>query len=431
MKHSETQNRLIYSYIATIGIFFYLYYAIYKMLLFHLSLLGRDYAYTYIAIQNFFNGSSLYVMPHGHPPLLYAPFSVLIYLPLNFFSLNQAIILWFILTQALILFCACILYKIGSQINKTHSAVAAIIAICFSMPLFGIIFSGNTSIVMLAGFCIVYYSIALEREKTVPFVLALLAYFKIFPTSFILVYVRHQAWREIFYLVGFLVLLGLLSLCIFGMEEHILYLNQLPKGLKYLSPTIYNASFAFVLNLFFPQFNSLAITIVTAIWGIILLVLWWFVADRHISHVKSASQLADALIVLVFIFLVFPASSTMSNAFLMIPFYFIIFLRLQNNCQFHHFFSFILLFCLINFWEIIIYQLPIPGSGSTIKAIAQNSREHPILYPMLYSLPFLFNLVFYAWLLVNYRTISLAIYQMFQRKKGAHMSIEIPSSTSA
>lgn len=288
------------------------------------------------------------------------------------------------------------------------------------MPLFGIIFTGNTSIVMLVGFCIVYYSMVFEREKTVPFVIALLTYFKVFPVSFVLVYLRHQAWKQIFYLVSFIGLLGLLSLCIFGIEEHILYLKQLQNGLKYLSPTIYNASFAFILKILVPQFNSITVTIINAIWGIMLLVLWWFIANRHIPLDKSASKLADALIFLVFIFLVFPASSTMSNVFLIIPFYFIIFLRLQNYCQFYYFFSFVLFFCLINFWEIIIYQLPIPASGLTIKAIGQNSHEHPIMYPLFYSLPFLLNLSFYAWLLVNYQTISLSIYQMLQRKKSTH-----------
>lgn len=68
MKRSATEKKLFSVFIVAVGIFFYLYYGIYKMLLAHSTLLGKDYAYIYLAIQNFFNGQSLYMMPHGHPP---------------------------------------------------------------------------------------------------------------------------------------------------------------------------------------------------------------------------------------------------------------------------------------------------------------------------------------------------------------------------
>ena len=425
MKNPASKKKWIPACMATAGILFYLYYGVYKLLFVHLELLGGDYRNVYYwAVENYLHDHSAYVTTPGNLPFLYAPLSILVYVPFGHFSLNEAILLWLVASQAFLALSGFLLWRIGRHSHKIYSAVAAITAVCFSMPVITMLFAGNAGILLLAGLCMACHCLYFEKDKTMAVVIALMSYIKIFPALLMVVDVRHRSWKKLLNFAAVFLLLGLLSLGIFGIEEHNRYLRQLSDGMNYLSHTIYNASFAFMVMTFFPGIGKLSMIVTNAIWGMALLTLWWLVADRDKALGKSASVLTDTLILLVLALLAFPATGTMMNALLIIPFYFIILIRLQNNLRLDHFGVFIALFCLINFWDVMVHQVPIPFAGVTLKAIGDNHSEHPSLYPMLFALPFLFNLAFYVWLLINYRTIRLAIGRLRQYESP---SLPVPS----
>lgn len=401
--------------IILIGLSFYFYYGIYKMIYIHFHLVGPDFERGYYAAQNFVQGHLIYTMPNGINPYYYLPLTVLIFLPFCKFPLHQAIIIWFILTHIFILFSICIIYKYGYRKNRMNSAVAAITALFFSMPLYQTVISGNINILIFAGICLVYGSVISGKRNLIPLILAGCTYLKIYPALLMAAFIRNRDYRacKSFFLLA--ALLGILSIGIFGLASHYILIQRLPSLSKFIG--LYHCmSFTFFMKLFLPECYENMILIGNFMFFLLLLILWWKKSQTY-SDPKSdnTSIIIDLFVLTVITVLVTPSSWIMYHALFIVPFYFIIFTLLENRNQLKYIGVFIVLFCLINFWEIIFYQLPLSFDHLTIREIGQNKSAFPVLYPLLYSLHFILNVIFFSWLLLNYNELRQAL-QIFVKE---------------
>lgn len=396
--------------IIILGIVFYLYYGIYKIIFVNIDLAGGDFKHLYRAVQNYINGRQINMMPENSPLFFYPPLSILIFLPFSFIEQNHAILIFFLLSHLLMLSSAWIVYKMGIKTNKTYSILATVAVFGFSMPLYSSIFTGNINIIIFFVFVLIYNFTIHSKNEIIPILLSYLAFLKIFPAIYGLVFLQIKNLRLFKIFIFFLFLWGMISIGIFGLNEHLNFLKTLPKGIEYATPIFYNMSFTFILRFFLSEQSKILITTLNLIFAIVLLSFWWIITRKqYIKKNEYSRMLTNFFILTVIITILFPASSFTYNVYLIVPFYFIILSWFLNKRTFKFFFVFAFLFCLINFWEIIIYQLPITPDGVTIKKIGDIKNDFPILYPLFYCMPFIFNLAFYFWLLLNYNNLVNAL----------------------
>jgi hypothetical protein len=263
------------------------------------------------------------------------------------------------------------------------------------------------NIIILFGLSMILFFIFIGRYRISTLILALVSFIKIYPILLIAAFFSNKTYFKV--IISFLfslILLTTLSLVIFGLEDHINFVKQLPEGFNFVGPIYYGSS-VFILKLFLNEQNTTLIIAINIIFGSTLLFLWWIKSTQTDSFSISNSHImVNMFILLIIINLIFPASNPTYNFLYIIPFYFIIFSLLQYEVKLKYIWLFFLLFFFINGWEIIIYQLPLTQSSLTIKIIGQNKAEYPFLYSLFYSLPFFFNLLFFIWSLLNYEEIK-------------------------
>jgi len=384
-----------------LGISFYIYYGIYKMLFVHIEAVGYDFKLCFDTAQNFLHGCSIYANPNNTPPYLYPPFSILVFLPFRNLTFPEALPMWFMLTHAIVICSVWILYSFGSHVNKKNSAAAAIFSMFLSMPLYFNIFCGNINIIIFLLICLIYKVLFSNKKVIIPWILAFCTYLKIFPFLLIAAFSRRQDIRLIKHFIAAVFIIGIASVAMFGIDEHINFFKTLPKGLDWVGP-IHSSSFTFILLLFLPNNFEGTITIINMTFGILLLTGWWFRAQRKVLYGNVSNIIIDLMTMTIMMILLFPSSRVFYNEFFIIPFYFIIFAWLQNGTQFKYFIVFLLIFFSINLWEIIWYHIPLSLDKTTMREIWLNKENFPILYPLTASLPFILNLALFSWLVINY-----------------------------
>ena len=407
-------SKLIRLSILIAGIICYLYYGIYKIIFVPFGLGGGDFMFIYRAAQYFVDGRSIYYSTAPYfGSYFYPPLAVLFFLPICLLKPHDAIVGWFILTHIIVVCSACLIYRCGSQMSRLNSLVAVVAAFGFSTPLFANIHTGNINILILLGLSLTYFLILSGRERIAPLALAFSSFLKIYPALLIAAFFHKKHWIFIKYFIFFSIILTLISLGIFGLREHEIFLKRLPDGYKYVGP-IYNASFTSILKLLMNDQNGNVITIISMIFAAILFLSWWYVANKK-PHPQNdnAALCVNMFIISIIIILVFPASNAMYQFICIIPFYFILFSGFQYSGRLKKFNVFIILFFLISFWDIIVCHLPLPQCGLTIETIWQRRDEFPLLYPIFCSLSFLFNLSLFLWLLMNYNELRKALTFIF------------------
>ena len=334
------------------------------MIFAHFALVGGDFMFMYRAANNYLQGNSIF-----EPGFFYPPLSVLIFLPFAYLTPSQAIVCWFIFTHVIILFSASLIYRCGNYKNKINALVAITTAFGFSMPLFGNILTGNANILVLLGISYVFYLLSTKKKLMIPLLLALMTYLKIFPAFLMMAFVRNRAWPLIKRFILYGLILGIISLVIFGVGEHYAFLKQLPNRSKPTSPA-FNMSFTFILNLILGGQNNNTIIVLDIVFCAVLTALWWIIATKSdVKNNEDSTILTDLSIIIVIILLIFPAGSIQNNSLLVLSFYFILLFWLQNSNCFKHIGIFIILFLFISFWEIITYHLPILPNGFSLLSI--------------------------------------------------------------
>ena len=111
--HNLKYTDLLKFSIIILGIVFYLYYGIYKIIFVNIDLAGGDFKALYLAVQNYINGRQINMMPENSTPFFYPPLSILIFLPFSFIEKIHAILIFFLLSHLLMLSSAWIVYKMG------------------------------------------------------------------------------------------------------------------------------------------------------------------------------------------------------------------------------------------------------------------------------------------------------------------------------
>ena len=212
----------------------------------------------------------------------------------------------------------------------------------------------------------------------------------------------------VIFLASFLSL-GFLSLMIFGFDTHyhfFTHVQSLPDviGHKYIF-----MSFSFVLrHMFYDNSDLVSISNISLL--IFLLTLWYF-RKRHCNDMykNQSALLTDFFLLIIILVMVLPTSWMFYHSLFIPIFYFIIFLFLENKLSLKDLNIFLILFPVFSFWEIIVYQIPIPVSGMTMHQIFSNRLEHPALFSIFSSLPFFFNFIFFLWLIGGYKKIIDAL----------------------
>jgi len=124
---------------------------------------------------------------------------------------------------------------------------------------------------------------------------------------------------------------------------------------------------------------------------------------------NQSALLTDFFLLIIILVMVLPTSWMFYHSLFIPIFYFIIFLFLENKLSLKDLNIFLILFPVFSFWEIIVYQIPIPVSGMTMHQIFSNRLEHPALFSIFSSLPFFFNFIFFLWLIGGYKKIIDAL----------------------
>ena len=394
-------------------ILFYLYYGIYKILFVNFSSAGIDFSSGYYAAQDFFKGHNVYGRNYNY---WYLPMDLLLFFLFATTTLHKAIVIWFIISQLLALLSFCLLYKSGSKTNRLNSAVAVTTSLCLSMPLYQNIFSGNINMLIFAGISLAYALIFAGRTKWVPIIISFLTFLKIYPAFFMSTFIRTRSYSLFKMFVLFSGLLLLLSISIFGLEMHYSFLSHL-QALSNFVGKYHCLSFSFVMILFLPQVHANIIFVINLLFCAVLLILWWRNAQRRPEpEFTTSATIVDLFVLTVILVMVLPSSWLFYHSLFIPIFYFIILIWLERKEQLAFIKGFWCLFFLINFWEIIMYQIPLTPDGVAFYQINTNRESYPLLYPIIASVPFLLNVLFFAWLLINYRGLRNGVTALTQKR---------------
>lgn len=380
----------------------YSYYGIYKMLFVQFNLLGNDFIKGYYVACNYIEGKEIYQMPEGINPFYYIPLAIMVFVPFTVLKEKAAVICWFGLCHIAILLSGCMLVKSIQCRDKLNAATAIAIAMCSSMPLYQNILSGNINIFIYAGICaIIYYELCCR--KAIPGILiSICGYLKIYPIILLLAYAKNRRFKTVYNFFLYGVMLGAVSVLAFGVKSHIAFIQNLPSLSKYVG-AFHCMSFSYILKLFVPAINHTINILLSSIFSVVLFSIWWRKRGSNSLNAKAHSSLIlDLLFLIVIIVSVVPSAWLMYHALFIPGFYFIIYFMLAKKEKLKHSALLIILLCAINLWEIAAYHLPVALNGATIIEIGNNMAQFPIAYPILHSLPFFINLIYFYWLLVNY-----------------------------
>ena len=379
------------------------------MLFVHFDIVGGDFMRGCYAAENFMNGRPLYSMTPGWSPYFYPPIATLVFIPFTCFTPKTATLAWLLITHLFVLSSIALVCLCHSKEDKMDSSVAAAISFGLSFPLFGNILAGNINVLIFFFITLIYYSLFFRKDHIIPYLLSICTFLKVYPAFFMLAYFKSKNWKAIsrFILACFVV--ALISLGIFGMKAHLHFISALPDINHYVG-VLHCASFSYFMKLFFPQYSNALYAMADGLFLLILLVLWQYCCRQNGSFKPVDDQHAPMMIhyfiMTAIIIMIVPSSWLLYHTLYIVPFYFIIYSWMHDRIHYKYFSIFVILFILINLWEPITYHLPVTLDGLTIKELSANKNEHPIMYPLFYGIPFILNLVFFFWLLLNFRKIA-------------------------
>lgn len=398
---------------------FYVYYGVYKMLFAHFDLVGGDFLRGCFAVRNLLEGRSLYEMPAGVNPLYYPPLSVAVFFPLCVFGPAEAKVSWFVLTHAMVLSAAWLTYKSCGEQNRRDAILATLVSFGFSMPLQGLVLTGNLNILILLGLSVALYALISRKAGVFPGIFACFTWIKIYPAGLMLPLVWNRHWKEVGRYTLIAIALGVLSVSVFGLKAHIFFLEQLPSLSRYVGLYLGLISFMHVAKLIVGENHGLLLMVANAIFALALLSLCC-ARSRGVatSERGAATVVVDVVMVMLVIMLALPSSWGFYHAFLVLPQSLILFLWLQRRCRFKAIPVFLVLMGVISIWEIIAYQVPISTSGLTIRQIGEGREEFLTLYRALYAIPFALTMGVFTWLLLNYDELHRGVRGLVIRQEG-------------
>ena len=388
------------------GAAFYCYYGIYKIYYVDLETLGGDFFTCYLAARNFMTGNSVYLQGQDGFPYVYAPPVTLIFIPFLRFNELAATKLWFLLGHGLLATSFWTICRYGWRKDKMLSAAAASVAMLFSMSIYGILHTGNVNILIFAGLSLVYAGLLSGRAGYVPAALAFFSLIKIFPVILAGLFIRRRNYSACAWFLLSLAGFAVVSFAVFGVQNNLGFIRELSSFPNFSAP-MHAMSFTYFLKLFWPGIPMPVLLAVNAVFFAALWLLWWREAAAGPDGKAGPGRaVTDLFALTVIMFLMHPTSWVTYGAFLVMPFYFVVFSMLEGRRDFKAGWVFGLLFVFINFWEIFCYQLPLSFSFLTMRQVWLERSLYPFLYQLFYSAHFAANLALFWWILSNYRELA-------------------------
>lgn len=159
-----------------------------------------------------------------HPPLCAAPMLLLASLPA---LLAKRV--WIVLNLLFLIVALCILHRLTQLCWRR---ILILTGLCI-LPLRTNFMLGQYYIVILVLICLAYFAIFHGHRFTAGALLATAAWFKVFPAVFILLFLRKRDWRAVAGLIVGSLGLGSVSVVIFGVDVHRVWLFEvLPRALR-------------------------------------------------------------------------------------------------------------------------------------------------------------------------------------------------------
>jgi hypothetical protein len=159
-----------------------------------------------------------------NPPLCAAPL-----LPLAQLPALSAKRVWIVINLALLVAALWILHRVTVL---PWRRVLLIAGLCV-LPLRTNFALGQYYVVILLLICLAYYAVSRGHHFTAGTLLAAAAWLKLFPAVFLLLFLRRRDWRAISGLLVGLIALGAVSVLIFGLDMHRVWLIEiLPRALR-------------------------------------------------------------------------------------------------------------------------------------------------------------------------------------------------------
>ena len=159
-----------------------------------------------------------------HPPLCAAPMLLLASLPAL-----PAKRVWSVLNLLFLIAALCILHRCT---RLGWRRILVITGLCI-VPLGANFMLGQFYVVILLFICLAYFSVLHGHRFTAGALLATAASFKVFPAVFVLLFLRKRDWRAVSGLVAGALAMGAVSVAIFGLDVHRVWLFEvLPRALR-------------------------------------------------------------------------------------------------------------------------------------------------------------------------------------------------------
>jgi hypothetical protein len=199
----------------------------YLMALLHSQHISSDRAYEWIWFQREKDHNDIPQPLVGfapHPPLCAAPM-----LPLISLSALPAKRVWILINLFFLIAALCVLRRV-TQVRWRRILLAT--GLCM-VPLRTNFMLGQYYVLILLLICLAYFAILRGHHFTAGSVLAAAAWFKVFPAVFLVLFLRKRDWRAISGLIAGSLAIGAVSLVIFGLDVHRVWLFEvLPRAFQ-------------------------------------------------------------------------------------------------------------------------------------------------------------------------------------------------------
>ena len=159
-----------------------------------------------------------------HPPLCAAPM-----LPLTALTALPAKRVWILLNLLFLFAALCILHRLT---RLCWRRILLITGLCI-LPLRTNFMLGQYYVVILLLICLAYFAIFRGHRFTAGTLLAIAAWFKVFPAVFLVLFLRKRDWRALAGLIAGLLAVAAVSLLIFGLDVYRVWLLEvLPRAFR-------------------------------------------------------------------------------------------------------------------------------------------------------------------------------------------------------
>jgi Protein of unknown function (DUF2029). len=245
----------------------------------------------------------------------YPPQTIFYFLPLSAFSFKTALTLWTIIQTGFLFGCIYLIYNLFLKTEKLNGLLFAASMVLLYFPLKETILCSQTNFILLFFLLLMYQ----YKDKPVSgIILALAVILKPFMIIFVVAFIYFKNWKPIISFIVTSVVLAGITVMVYGIEPFLTYILHNPTSRlpAYVYSEPINQSLKAVLlrsNLMYPLiFGFLSLTFL-AISSYIV---------RKLSKKNSGMAVWSSL--LLFVFIIYPATLSHYGVLLLFPFFYLL-----------------------------------------------------------------------------------------------------------